>query len=48
MVDCQVCDRSHAPSHPHIANIEGDGPIDLVRLVAFDADTLTAYETLLS
>jgi hypothetical protein len=28
MVDCQVCDRSHAPSHPHIANIEGDGPID--------------------
>ena len=25
-----------------------EGPIDLVRLVAFDADTLTAYETLLS
>ena len=28
MVDCEVCDRSHAPSHPHIANIEGDVPID--------------------
>jgi hypothetical protein len=28
MVDCEICDRSHAPSHPHIANIEGDDPID--------------------
>ena len=28
MVDCEVCDRSHVPSHPHIANIEGDVPID--------------------
>jgi hypothetical protein len=24
LVECEVCDRSHAPTHPHIANIEGD------------------------
>jgi hypothetical protein len=28
LVECQVCDRSHAPGHPHIANIDGDTPID--------------------
>jgi hypothetical protein len=28
LVECEVCDRSHAPNHPHIANIEGDIPID--------------------
>jgi hypothetical protein len=28
LVECEVCDRSHAPSHPHIANIDGDIPID--------------------
>lgn len=28
MVECEVCDRSHVPNHPHIANIEGDIPID--------------------
>ena len=28
LVECEVCDRSHAPSHPHIANIDGDVPID--------------------
>ena len=28
MVECEVCDRSHVPNHPHIANIEGDVPID--------------------
>jgi hypothetical protein len=28
MVECEVCDRSHAPNHPHIANIDGDVPID--------------------
>jgi hypothetical protein len=28
LVECGVCDKSHLPSHPHIANIEGDGPID--------------------
>jgi hypothetical protein len=28
LVECEVCDRSHVPSHPHVANIEGDVPID--------------------
>lgn len=28
LVDCEVCDRSHAPNHPHITNIDGDEPID--------------------
>jgi hypothetical protein len=28
LVDCTVCDKSHAPNHPHIANIEGDVPIE--------------------
>src|SRR5687768_14248545 len=28
LVECEVCDRSHAPNHPHIANIDGDTPID--------------------
>jgi hypothetical protein len=28
LVQCEVCDRSHAPNHPHIANIDGDVPID--------------------
>jgi hypothetical protein len=28
MVECQVCDRGHLPSHPHIAKIDGDVPID--------------------
>ena len=28
LVDCQICDRSHRPNHPHIANIDGDIPID--------------------
>lgn len=28
LVDCEVCDKSHQRSHPHIANIDGDVPID--------------------
>jgi hypothetical protein len=28
LVECEVCDRSHLPSHPHITNIEGDTPLD--------------------
>jgi hypothetical protein len=28
LVECEVCDRSHAPNHPHIANIDGDIPND--------------------
>jgi hypothetical protein len=32
LVECEVCDRSHAPSHRHIANIDGDVPIDDVDL----------------
>jgi hypothetical protein len=24
LVECEVCDRSHLPNHPHITNIEGD------------------------
>jgi hypothetical protein len=28
LVECEVCDRSHLPNHPHITNIEGDIPID--------------------
>jgi hypothetical protein len=28
LVECEVCDRSHAPSHPHITTIEGDTLID--------------------
>jgi hypothetical protein len=28
MVDCTVGDRSHVPSHPHIAKIDGDEPVD--------------------
>lgn len=28
LVECQVCDKSHLPDHPHITNIEGDEPID--------------------
>jgi hypothetical protein len=28
LVECEVCDRSHLPNHPHISNIEGDTPFD--------------------
>jgi len=28
LIDCTVCDRSHTVDHPHIANIDGDIPID--------------------
>lgn len=28
LVDCEVCDKSHQPNHPHIANIDGDVPVD--------------------
>lgn len=28
LVECEVCDHSHLPNHPHITNIEGDIPID--------------------
>ena len=28
LVECEVCDRGHLSSHPHITNIEGDVPID--------------------
>lgn len=28
LVECEVCDRSHLPNHPHITNIEGDTPLD--------------------
>jgi hypothetical protein len=29
LVECEVCDRSHRADHPHIANIEGDTPLDV-------------------
>jgi hypothetical protein len=28
LIECGVCDKSHLFDHPHIANIEGDIPID--------------------
>jgi hypothetical protein len=28
LVECTVCDRSHQPDHPHIANIDRDTPIE--------------------
>jgi hypothetical protein len=28
LVECEVCDRSHLPNHPHITKIEGDISID--------------------
>jgi hypothetical protein len=28
LVECEVCDRSHLPDHPHITNVEGDTPLD--------------------
>jgi Pectate lyase superfamily protein len=28
LVECEICDRSHAPNHPHITKIEGDEPLD--------------------
>lgn len=28
LVKCEICERSHHESHPHIANIDGDDPIE--------------------
>jgi len=28
LVECEVCDKSHLPDHPHITNIDGDALID--------------------
>jgi hypothetical protein len=38
MVDCEICDKSHLPDHPHIANIDGDIPIDDDPLVQASMD----------
>lgn len=38
LIKCEVCDRSHHETHPHIANIDGDVPID-------DADAPEVDET---
>jgi hypothetical protein len=45
LVECEVCDRSHAPNHPHITNIEGDtsiqdGPVEqkLAPVILLPAD----------
>jgi hypothetical protein len=40
LVECEVCDRSHLPNHPHISNIEGDTPFDDVEPVQRKADPI--------
>jgi hypothetical protein len=40
LVECEVCDRSHLPNHPHISNIEGDTPFDDDEPVQRKADQL--------
>jgi hypothetical protein len=40
LVECEVCDRSHAPNHPHITNIEGDTPLDDYEPVERKADPI--------
>jgi hypothetical protein len=44
LVDCEVCDRSHRPNHPHIANIEGDTPIDAAWEVAIQDRAIASAE----
>ena len=40
LVECEVCDRSHALNHPHITNIEGDTPLDDYEPVERKADPI--------